>query len=235
MFSSSSSFFGSPGQANYSASNAFLDGLADWRRARGKIATSIAWGAWDEVGMATRLDDRTRANWAQFGVGLLQPRQALVAMESVLAADVDQAAIMALDTERFIERANPYVAGLFENLVRGPGKTAADGSDDCGDLASDDPARRRVAVAAFVRNEIARLLGFAAASLDENAPLLELGLDLLMAVQFRNAVGARLGFDIALKRLLQGATAAELTAELSQSAAAPSSEEAEPEWEEGVL
>jgi acyl carrier protein len=73
-----------------------------------------------------------------------------------------------------------------------------------------------VAIAAFVRKEIARVLGFSAASLDENAPLHELGLDSLMAVQFRNAVGARLGFDVSLKRLLQGATAAELIVELSR-------------------
>jgi hypothetical protein len=37
-----------------------------------------------------------------------------------------------------------------------------------------------------------------------------------MAVQFRNAIGARLGFDVSLKRLLQGVTAAELIGELSR-------------------
>jgi acyl carrier protein len=185
--------------------------------------------------MAAKLDDRTRARWAQVGLGLLQPRQALAAMEDVLAADIDQAAILALDTARFVERASPYVAGLFANLAPGKGKAAADGSKDDAELSSDDPARRQVAIAAFVRKEIARVLGFYAASLDENAPLLELGLDSLMAVQFRNAVGAKLGLDISLKRLLQGATAAELIVELSQGAAPSSSVEAEPEWEEGVL
>jgi aryl carrier-like protein len=234
LFSSISSVFGSPGQSNYSASNAFLDGLAAWRRAHGRVATSIAWGAWDEVGMAAKLGEMTRARWAQVGLGLLQPRQALAAMEGALAADVDQAAILSVDTARFVERASPYVASLFANLVAGKGKTADDSKDDA-DLSSDDPTRRQAAVAAFVRKEIARVLGFSAASLDENAPLLELGLDSLMAVQFRNAVGARLGVDISLKRLLQGVTAAELIAELSQGATPSNSVEAEAEWEEGVL
>jgi acyl carrier protein len=216
LFSSTSSVFGSPGQANYSASNAFLDGLAAWRRAHGKVATSIAWGAWDEVGMAAKLDERTRARWAEVGLGLLQPRQALAAMEGVLAADVGQAVILAVDAARFVEQASPYVAGLFANLMVGKSKATADGSEGDADLSSDDPARRQAAIAAFVRKEIARVLGFSAASLDENAPLHELGLDSLMAVQFRNAIGARLGFDVSLKRLLQGATAAELIVELSR-------------------
>ena len=92
-------------------------------------------------------------------------------MEGVLAADVNQAAILAVDTARFVEQASPYVAGLFANLVVGKGRAAADGSEDDADLSSDDPARRQAAVAAFVRKEIARVLGFSAASLDENAPL----------------------------------------------------------------
>ena len=235
LFSSISSVFGSPGQSNYSASNAFLDGLAAWRRAHGKVATSVAWGAWDEVGMAAKLDDRTRARWAEVGLGLLEPRQALAAMEGALAADVDQAAILAVDAARFVERATPYVAGLFSDLAVAKGKAAAGGSADYADLSSEDPARRQVAIGAFVRREIARVLGFSAETLDVNAPLLELGLDSLMAVQFRNAIGARLNADISLKRLLQGATAAELIAELSLGAAPSGSAQAEPEWEEGVL
>jgi aryl carrier-like protein len=216
LFSSISSVFGSPGQANYSACNAFLDGLATWRRAHGRVATSIAGGGWDEIGMAVKLDEKTRARAAQVGLGLLQPQKALAAMEDALAADVDQAVIMAVDTVRFIEQASPYVASLFANLVVAKGNAAADGSEYDVDISSDDPARRQVAVAAFVRKEIARVLGSSAASLDENAPLHELGLDSLMAVQFRNAIGARLGFDVSLKRLLQGVTAAELIGELSR-------------------
>ena len=216
LFSSISSVFGSPGQANYSASNAFLDGLATWRRAHGRVATSIAWGGWDEVGMAVKLDEKTRARAVQVGLGLLQPQKALAAMEDALAADVDQAVIMAVDSVRFVEQASPYVASLFANLVVAKGNAAADGSEYDADISSDDPARRQVAVAAFVRKEIARVLGSSAASLDENAPLHELGLNSLMAVQFRNAIGARLGFDVSLKRLLQGVTAAELIVELSR-------------------
>lgn len=62
MFSSVT-VYGNVGQLNYSASNSFLDGLARHRRAMGKPALSIQWGAWGEVGMAARMEGNLRRRW----------------------------------------------------------------------------------------------------------------------------------------------------------------------------
>ncbi len=45
---------GAPGQSDYAAANAFLDGFAHWRRQQGLPALALDWNTWDRIGMATR-------------------------------------------------------------------------------------------------------------------------------------------------------------------------------------
>ncbi|NEP63807.1 MAG: SDR family NAD(P)-dependent oxidoreductase, partial [Symploca sp. SIO2G7] len=83
LFSSAASLFGSPGQGNHSAANAFLDGLAHYRRAMGLPGLSIHWGVVAQVGEAAERGADVMAH--QQGVGVIYPNQVLESLELLIS------------------------------------------------------------------------------------------------------------------------------------------------------
>src|SRR5439155_14055743 len=78
LFSSLAATLGSPGQGNYAAANAFLDALAQERRARGLPATSLAWGPWERTtAMTAGLSQADRARAERIGVAPLGDEEGL--------------------------------------------------------------------------------------------------------------------------------------------------------------
>jgi acyl transferase domain-containing protein len=94
LFSSAASIIGSPGQASYSAANAYLDALACDRRARGLPALSVNWGGWADVGMAARVVAQRRR---QTVFQLMPPDDALAAFGDILSTDATQIGIAMID------------------------------------------------------------------------------------------------------------------------------------------
>lgn len=200
LFSSIASLFGSAGQSNYAAANAFLDALAYGRRAAGLPALSLNWGPWAEGGMATRLSEAMLARMHRKGILALEPNRALGALGMSLARPEPQIAIFAHDSSAAARTYGNQVPPMWRAIIstatteRKPSAAAAASNQWLEQLARLNVAGRKANVEAAICADVARVLGLSSPNeVQKDRPLQEQGLDSLMAVELRNAIAARIG------------------------------------------
>ena len=76
-FSSAAALLGSPGQGAYAAANSWLDAFTSWQCRKGVLASSIAWGAWADIGAGTGVAQRGN-------VTMINPRDGAYAFRALL-------------------------------------------------------------------------------------------------------------------------------------------------------
>jgi short-subunit dehydrogenase/acyl carrier protein len=198
LFSSGAGVWGDVRKAGYAAANAYLDAFAAERRARGAVATSVAWGAWDGGMVAGDAADLL----TQRGVRLMQPERAVRAM-ALAAGNGDTAVVVsAFDLDRFLSlytmtRDRRLVAGLSA-VQPAPLPAEGGGSTPLADrLAGLTAEERETALMDVVRREAAAVLK--AGGPEEIRPrstFKELGFDSLTALEFRNRLGVTTGLKL---------------------------------------
>ncbi|WP_055480219.1 type I polyketide synthase [Sphaerimonospora mesophila] len=208
LFSSIAGVWGSGGQAGYAAANAYLDALAELRRAHGRTATAVAWGLWAEVDLGdAAAEAERREQLRRRGVPAMEPTLALTALGQALEEDQATVVIADVDWERFVPaftalRSRPLIADLAEvRRVLRAAQTPRDDADGEAELPRrlaglSETERPRVLVRA-VRAEIAAVLGHESVeAIPPDRPVRDLGFDSLAAVNLRNRLGAATGLDL---------------------------------------
>jgi NAD(P)-dependent dehydrogenase (short-subunit alcohol dehydrogenase family)/acyl carrier protein len=228
LFSSGASVLGSPGQGNYVAANAFLDALAHQRRALGLPAATINWGAWAEVGLATRAD-RVQ-HLTQQGIVPFTPEQGVALMGRILATDQVQMMAVSMDWKKLLDLyAPPFLSYLAEEVAAeaGPSERKEAGLIRA-ELLAVAPRERQQVAELFLREQIARVLRSSPEKIDLHQPLTSLGIDSLMAVELKNRVESEMGIALPVTALLQGPTLAQLATVLLEQLTKETLEAAEP-------
>ncbi len=194
MISSVAGVVGSPGQSNYGAANAFLDALAWHRKTQGLPAQSLAWGPWAEVGMAAELGTALQTRLSRQGIKALTPTEGISLLGRALGRTEAQLVVVPLDVVAMGQTMGNAVPPIWRALVRSHSDQVSAGRPETWFtmLAPLAPEHRAREVRRVVIEDVARVLSFGAPNdLSADRPLKEMGLDSLMAVELRNALGRR--------------------------------------------
>lgn len=212
LFSSSASLLGAAGQSNYAAANAFVDGLASYRRGQGLPALAIRFGSWAEVGMSARLGLEERLS--RSGEGLLPPAAAAAALIALLSAPPQDglAAVLPVDWSRYLGNLTT-VPLLFDGFrspqpPRQPSRAPVLALD-----AAASPARRRAALLAHVSEHVARIIGDDV-PIEPDSGFFALGMDSLGAIELRNRLQASLACTLSQTAIFDHGTPAALVEHL---------------------
>ncbi|QKG19191.1 type I polyketide synthase [Actinomadura verrucosospora] len=202
MFSSGAAIWGSGGLAGYAAANAFLDGLAECRRARGLVGSSVAWGLWGGGGMGS---GESGDQLQRLGMRVMDPDLAVRALGQVLDGGECSVVVADVDWARFVpvftlHRPSPLISSLPEvGQVLASAGTVVEGVESplvqrLAGLSRADQDRLLVDV---VRAEAAVVLGHASAeAVEPGRAFKELGFDSLTAVELRNRLRTACGLSL---------------------------------------
>jgi NADPH:quinone reductase-like Zn-dependent oxidoreductase/acyl carrier protein len=214
LFSSLTAVTGSPGQANYAAANAALDGFARWRRSRGLAAVSINWGPWGEAGMAAQ-EGREERLLAR-GIRSISIDAGLQALATVLRANPVEQCVVDLDLQRLSSFIPSTGTGLYSGLLsrRGeqPGDTAvATTGPDV--IRGAPPAERPALMLLLVRELAAKVMGLSdPGRIESDRPLQEQGFDSLMSVDLRNMIARTFSVELPVSLLFDYPTPEKISA-----------------------
>jgi acyl carrier protein len=203
LFSSISGVWGGGGQAAYSAANAFLDGLAQHRRARGLAATAIAWGPWGQGGMVADAGDEERLR--QRGLTVLRPDRAISALHGALSGGDGTVTVADVDWERFVV---PFTVGrpsallsdlpeVRDALAEEPAEQTAEPSALKAKLSTlSEGEQQRLLVDTVCAHASAVLGHSGSAAVEPDLAFRDLGFDSLTAVELRNLLTADTGLTL---------------------------------------
>ncbi|MEU8976611.1 SDR family NAD(P)-dependent oxidoreductase [Streptomyces monashensis] len=209
VFSSGAAAWGGAGQSGYAAANAFVEGLARRRRAGGRAATAVAWGAWAGGGM---VDDVVAEEFAEVGVHLMRPELAVEALGQAMARDEGHVVVAGIDWSRFapsfmVARQRPLLRALPEVAALTAASRADAGADqEAGNdgvvlrsrLLHLSPHERHAVLTDLVLAEAGQVLGHVTGStaVEDGVAFLDIGFDSLTGLELRNRLNRVSGLDL---------------------------------------
>lgn len=219
LYSSVTTLIGNPGQANYVAANAWLEGLAVLRRVSGLPVTCIGWGPIGDAGYLTRnqavkdsLASRLGADPLSADSALRMAGRALETPQSNLAIGDFQWSVLA--------RLLPSAQSARFTSLRRRGDDTSGGAETLDDfralIEGKSLADIQALVAQLVTQEVAQILAVSPERIQPARSLHDLGLDSLMGVELALSLEKRFGIQVPAMMLNEGPTVERVTARIME-------------------
>jgi acyl carrier protein len=197
LFSSTTALWGVSELGHYAAANQFLDALAHYRQAQGLCATSINWGTWDVMRVASATD---QASVAQFGLRRMNTGQALAALGDLLGRDGGLAQMAVVDVEwktlkaaYEARRPKPFLSQVAD-IQRGTFSKKLTTPSLLQQIDDRSTADRHQIILTAVKNAAAQVLGTDPKRLtDTQQGLFDMGMDSLMSVELKGLLETAVG------------------------------------------
>ena len=196
-FSSIVSVFGAAGQSNYAVANAFMDSLMNYRRRLGLPGLSVNWSIWDEEGMANRLTTQQQQRLTQQGLTAIAPNKGLRVLKQLLQQQATQTIVFPVDWTTFFAQQppNPFFTEVQPQIESQPTHNPS----FLQRLAATPENKRKTLLQEHIRSQIAQVLGYPDSdAIDIQEKFADLGMDSLMAVEFKNNLQTSLGNAVSL-------------------------------------
>lgn len=229
LYSSFAAVVGNPGQANYVAANLFMEALAHLRRRCNLPALAVGWGAIDDVGYLARKEDLKETLEKRTGLRPIASREALAVLEEMISADATQVGAAEVDWAGAL-RFLPSGGRPKFTALRGQGGEAGDTLGQSGNFKDNilalPEAERLPAVTHMLAEVVAKILRLPVAKLDVQRPVLELGVDSLMALELQMTIEKEFGVAVPTMEFLGGLSTAQVAARVLTLATGPAGDDA---------
>ncbi|WP_371106231.1 MULTISPECIES: SDR family NAD(P)-dependent oxidoreductase, partial [Streptomyces] len=212
MYSSAAGVMGGAGQGNYAAANAFLDALAEQRRAEGLPALALAWGLWEDTsGLTAKLTGTDHDRIRRSGLRTITAEHGMRLFDT--ASRRDEPVLVAAPMGPVREAEVPaLLRSLHRPFAR---RSAVAGGAQW--LAALAPEERAKALLKVVCDTAATVLGHTdARTIPVTGAFRDLGIDSLTAVELRNGLAKATGLRLPATLVFDYPTPTVLAARLGE-------------------
>ncbi|MGB0521655.1 MAG: SDR family NAD(P)-dependent oxidoreductase [Flammeovirgaceae bacterium] len=199
LYSSATSIVGTLGQSNYSAANTFLDAYANYRISQGLPCHTINWGPWDNIGLAKALKASDQELIKSFGINYIKSEEAFILLEDIVRSVNGQVGVISFQKNllaKWQEGLHQQLPPFYHNILthKKAARSTQEGFKQS--LAKLPALQQKTYLRDYLKQLVLDVLPESNVTIELQAPLQELGLNSLLAVNLRNLLAKRTGLKL---------------------------------------